>query len=140
MYCIECSVEPVTSDRVTENSLCLLKIVVRCCSPLGTDCPKKFRYSIAYEGFSWRVPQGVSGTAPIEKASRIVQIKTDIVPQMFGELPIPSVNITEHSRRRNSVKGSGQEDVFVPVDKALVYNSSCGMRIYVYGDSRRSPF
>ena len=55
------------------------------------------------------------------------------------ELPVPIVNITEHSRRRTLVKGSGQEDVFVPVDKSLVYNSSRGMRIYVYSDSRHSP-
>ena len=60
------------------------------------------------------------------------------MPQMYGELPVPVVNITEHSRRRTSVK-DGQEDVFVPVDKSLVYNSSCGLRIYVYSDSRHSP-
>ena len=103
-------------------------MIIRCCSPLGTDCPKKFHYTI----------QCVNGTAPIEKASRTVQIKVDIVPQMYGELPVPVVNITEHSWRRTSVKGSGQEDVFVPVDKSLVYNSSHGMRIYVYSDSRHS--
>ena len=65
----------------------------------------------------------MNGTAPIEKASRTVQIKIDIVPQMYGELPVPVVNITEHSRQCTSVKDSGQEDVFVPVDKSLVYNS-----------------
>ena len=135
MYCIECTVEPASGDRVIEKSLCQLKIIIRCCSPLGTDCPKKFRYSILHNEFHWNILQGVNGTAPIEKASRTVQIKVDIVPQIYGELSVPIVNVTEHSRRRASVKGSGQEDVFVPVDKSLVYNSSRGMRIYVYSDS-----
>ena len=158
LYCIECTVEPVSGDRVKEKTLCQLKITIRCCSPLGTDCPKKFRYSILHDECHWHVLQGVSGTAPIEKASRTdechwhvlqgvsgtapiekvsrtVQIKVDVVPQIYGELPIPIVNVTHHSRRRTSVKGSGQEDVFVPVNKSLVYNSSRGMRIYVYSDS-----
>ena len=139
LYCIDCTVEPATNDRVVESSLCQLKITIRCCSPLGTDCPKKFRYSIVHNEFYWRIPQGVNGMAPIEKASKTVQIKVDIVPQMYGELPVPIVNIIEHCRRRASVKGSGQEDIFVPVDKSLVYNSSRGMRINVYSDSRRSP-
>ena len=139
MYCIECIVEPVSSDRVIESNLCQLKMIIRCCSPLGTDCPKKFHYTIQYDDVYWHIPQGVNGTAPIEKASRTVQIKVDIIPQMYGELPVPIVNITKHSRRRTSVKGSGQEDVFVPVDKSLIYNSSRGMRIYVYSDSRHSP-
>ena len=135
LYCIECTVEPVSGDRVTEKTLCQLKITIRCCSPLGTDCPKKFCYSILHDECHWHILQGVSGTAPIEKASRTVQIKVDVVPQIYGELPIPIVNVTHHSRRRTSVKGSGQEDVFVPVNKSLVYNSSRGMRIYVYSDS-----
>ena len=90
-----------------------------------------------YDDVYWHIPHGVNGTAPIEKASRTIQIKVDIVPQMYGELPVPIGNITEHSRRRASVRGSGQEDVFVPVEKSVVYNSSHGMRIYVYSDSRR---
>ena len=138
LYCVESTVEPVSSDRVIESNLCQLKIVIRCCSPLGTDCPKKFCYTILYDDVYWHIPHGVNGTAPIEKASRTVQIKVDIVPQMYGELPVPIVSITEHSRRRASVRGSGQEDVFVLVDKSIVYNSSHGMRIYVYSDSRYS--
>ena len=132
-------VEPVSSDRVIESSLCQLKTIIRCCSPLGTDCPKKFYYAIQYDDVYWHIPHGVNGIALIEKASRTVQIRVDIVPQMYGELPVPIVNITKHSRRRTSVKGSGQENVFVPVDKSLVYNSSRGMRINVCSDSRRSP-
>ena len=135
MYCIECTIEPAASDRVIENSLCQLKAIIRCCSPLGTDCPKKFHYSILYDDLYWRIPQGVNGTASIEKSSRIVQIRVDIIPQMYGELPVPIINVTEHSRRRASVKGSGQEDIFVSVDKSLVYNSTRGMRIYVYSDT-----
>lgn len=122
-------------DRVIEKNLCQLKITIRCCSPLGTDCPKKFCYSIQHDECHWHIPHGVSGTVPIEKASRTVQVKVDVVPQKYGELPIPIVNVTQHSRRRTSVRGSGQEDVFVPVNKSLVYNSSRGMRIYVYSDS-----
>ena len=135
LYCIECTVEPAAGDRVIENSLCQLKITIRCCSPLGTDCPKKFRYSILHDAFYWRIPQGVNGTAAIEKSSRIVQGRVDIIPQMYGELPVPIVDVTEHCRRRASVKGSGQEDIFVPVDKSLVYNSTRGMKIYVYSDT-----
>ena len=139
MYCIECSIEPASCDRVIEGNLCQLKIIIRCCSPLGTDCPKKFHYTVLYDKSYWHIPHGVNGTAPIEKASRTVQIKVDIVPQMYGELPLPTVIVTDHCRRRASVKGSVQEDVFVPVDKSLVYNSSCGMRMCVYSDSRPSP-
>ena len=135
MYCIECTIEPAASDRVIENSLCQLKAIIRCCSPLGTDCSKKFHYSILYDDFYWRIPQGVYGTASIEKSSRIVQIRVDIISQTHAELPIPIVNVTEHSWRCASVKGSGQEDIFVSVDKLLVYNSTCGMRIYVYSDT-----
>lgn len=136
---MDCTIEPTSGDRVMEGNLCQLKIAIRCCSPLGTDCPKKFRYSIDYDDSCWNILNAVNGTASIEKVFRVVQIKVDIIPQKCGELPIPIVNINEHCRRRPSVKGSVQEDIFVPVDKALVYNESCAMRIYVYSDSRRSP-
>ena len=71
----------------------------------------------------------------MENTSRTVYINVDVVPQMYGELPLPIVDITEHSRRRASFKGSKQEDVFVPVDKSLVYNTSRGMRVCVYSES-----
>jgi len=54
---------------------------------------------------------------------------------MYGELPVHIVNVTVNSWRHASVKGSGQEDIFVSVDKSLVYNSTCGMRIYAYSDT-----
>jgi len=133
LYCIECTVESVSGRSVIENNLCQLKVVIRCCSPLGTDCPNKFHYSILHDSY-WRVLEGESGTALVE-TSRNVYINIDVVPQMYGELPLPVVDITEHSKRRPSLKGSKQEDVFVPVDKSLVYNTSRGMRVYVCSES-----
>jgi len=134
LYCIECTVESVSGRGVTENNLCQLKVVIRCCSPLGTDCPNKFHYSILHDSY-WRVLEGESGTALVENTSRTVYINVDVVPQMYGELPLPIVDITKHSRRRASYKGSKHEDVFVPVDKSLVYNTSRGMRVCVYSES-----
>ena len=134
LYCIECMVEPVSGKGVTENQLCQLKIVIRCCSPLGTDCPNKFHYTILHDSY-WRVLEGESGTALVENNSKTVYINIDVVPQMFGELPLPVVDITKHSRRRPSLKGTRQEDVFVPVDKSLVYNASRGMRTFVYSEA-----